>query len=145
MNRFALALLILAAPAAALADNPPAAPAPSPAQAAAPRPPAEISIEITNTNAKVPGFTGSISLSFGDCGSVEAGTGDAHYDLKVCYEDRAGAPDRLGLDVERNVKVGTSVLREKLATSTRIARGTRVIVGRFGTGGDMTEVATTVK
>ena len=135
MTRFALALAILSTSSLAFAQAPAAAPAP--------RAPAEISIEITNTNAKVPGFTGSISLAFGDCGVVESGTGDAHYDLKVCYTDRAGA-DLLGLDVERTVHLATSSQHEKLSTATHIAHGQRVVVGRFGTGNDMTEIAATI-
>jgi hypothetical protein len=138
MTRFALVLAVVSAPSLALAQSPAVAPAP------APRPPAEISIEITNTNAAVPGFTGAISLAFGDCGAVESGTGDAHYEMKLCYSDRQGA-DLLGLDVERTVRTATSSQHEKLSTQTRIAHGQRVVVGRFGTGADMTEVAATIK
>jgi hypothetical protein len=143
MTRFALVLALLSSSSIAFAQTPAVGQAPAPAPQPAPRGPAEISIEITNTNAKVPGFTGSISLAFGDCASVESGTGDAHYDLKVCYTDHQGT-DMLGLDVERTVHTATNSQHEKLTTSTHIAHGQRVVVGRFGTGSDMTEIAATI-
>ena len=139
MTRFALVLALVSVPSLAVAQSPAVAQAPAPA----PRAPAEISIEITNTNAKVPGFTGSISLAFGACSGIESGTGDAHYDLKVCYTDSQGG-DMLGLDVERTVHTATNSQHEKLTTSTRIPHGQRVVVGRFGTGNDMTEIAATI-
>ena len=140
MTRFALVFTLVAA-GPAVADSPAPAPAP-PASAAPAATPAEIQIDVTDNG--TPTFTGAIALSFGDCGSVEAGNAAAHYDIHVCFENRTGSPDLVAIDLDRTVH-GHAELHQKLKTTSRIALGKRVVLGRFGAGADTTEVAATVK
>ncbi len=135
MTRFALVLALLS-PTIAFAD--------APAPQAPPQAPAEIQIDVTDNAATTPSFSGALALAFGDCGSVEAGNANAHYDLRVCFDNRSGMPDTLSIEIDRTVH-GHAELHQKLKTTTRIALGKRVVLGPFGAGADTTEVAATVK
>jgi hypothetical protein len=115
---------------------------------ATPVPPAQISIEVTDASggaAPTTSFVGELSLAFGECGSVEAGSATAHYGISVCYQVRgANQPVTLSVGFDRTVH-GRSDLHQKVQATSPVVRGQRVVIGRFGEGGDVTEIAATVK
>jgi len=125
----------------ALADAPQN---PPPTQA----PPAQIQIEVTDSSggtAPVTSFVGELALAFGECGSVEAGSATAHYGINVCYQVRGNnAPVTLAVGFDRTIH-GRSDLHQKVSATSPVVRGQRVVIGRFGEGGDVTEIAATVK
>jgi hypothetical protein len=106
-----------------------------------------VDVELTETTKKV-SETVSVTMTVaaeGSCASASSHDGDVSYELELCRgRDDAGAPV-LSFDVQRRADTKAGTVSRHVKVSSKLAAGTRTVVGRIARGDEATEIAATVR
>jgi hypothetical protein len=106
-----------------------------------------VDVELTET-AKKTSDTMSVTMtvaSEGSCASASSHDGEVAYELELCRgRDDAGSAV-LSFDVQRTTHAKTGTVSRHVKVSSKLAAGTRTVVGRIASGDDASEIAATVR
>lgn len=101
-------------------------------------------IESSKKSSRTATFTFTVA-SEGGCAEATSETADLRYQLEVCRRRGPASAPVLAFEVIRVEHGKTTSVTNKIKVSSKLAPGTRAVVGKITRGDDATEIAATVR